>query len=55
MGTLPSNCDGVLAASLASAEDALLAGALVSSAKADQKPRLFVFLLLLQTIIRLSF
>lgn len=43
------------AASLASAEDALLAGALVSRAEANEEPCLFIFLLLLQAVVRLPF
>lgn len=42
-------------ASLAAAEDALLAGALVSAAKADEEARLLVFLLLLQAVVGLPF
>lgn len=38
--------------SLASTEDALLAGALVCSAEADEEPRLLIFLLLLQAVVR---
>lgn len=41
--------------SLASAEDALLAGALVWCAEANEKPCLLIFLLLLQTVVRLPF
>lgn len=43
----------VFAASLASAEDALLAGALVCGAEADEEPSLLIFLLLLQAVVRL--
>lgn len=41
--------------SLAAAEDALLAGALVRRAEADEQPSLLVFLLLLQAVVGLPF
>lgn len=40
--------------SLAAAEDALLAGALVGRAEADEQPGLLVLLLLLQAAVRLT-
>lgn len=43
----------VFLVSLASTEDALLAGALVRGAEADEEPRLLIFLLLLQADVRL--
>lgn len=43
----------VFAVSLAATEDALLAGALVRRAEADEEPSLLVFLLLLQAVVRL--
>lgn len=41
--------------SLAAAEDALLAGALIGRAEPNEQPSLLVFLLLLQAIVGLSF
>lgn len=45
----------VLLASFAPTEDALLAGALVCAAEADEEPGLLVFLLLLLAGVRLPF
>lgn len=50
-----SNAVNAYVASFASAKDALLAGALVCCAEADEKPRLLVFLLLLQVVVCLPF
>lgn len=44
-------CECFVFVSLASAEDALLAGALVCGAEADEEPRLLIFLLLLQAVV----
>lgn len=41
--------------SLTPTEDALLAGALVCGAEADEEPSLIVFLLLLHAVVRLPF
>lgn len=45
----------VFAASLSPTEDALLAGALVRAAEADEEPSLLVLLLLLHAGVRLPF